>query len=195
MGEKKTGLKARLVEETKTYLFLFVYLAVLFVAFATYRMLLSAEYRVAYFRYGYALVEALVLAKVILLGRMLRVGERFGRAPLIVPTVYKTLCFSAFVLVFTILEHLLTGLLRGEDFQAVVAKILSRGIWEILAHVLVLFMALGPLFAIWETGRLLGEGRLFALFFKPGAAVKVGESGDPAPAGVMTKDVDEKIRK
>ena len=180
MGEKKTGLKARLVEEMKTMLLLFIYLAALFCAFATYRMLLSAEYRIAYFRYGYALVEALVLSKVILLGRMLRVGERFGRAPLIVPTVYKTLCFSVFVLAFTILEHLLTGLLRGEDFQAVVAKILSQGIWEILAHVLVLFVALGPLFAIWETGRFLGEGRLFEAFFKRRAAVKADDSGDPA---------------
>ena len=183
MGEKKTGLKARLVEEMKTMLLLFIYLAALFCAFATYRMLLSAEYQIAYFRYGYALVEALVLAKVILLGRMLRVGERFSRAPLIVPTVYKTLCFSVFVLVFTILEHLLTGLVRGEDFQAVVAKILDKGIWEILAHVLVLFMALGPLFAIWETGRLLGEGRLFESFFKRKAAVKPDESGDPATVG------------
>ena len=155
----------------------------LFGAFTTYRTLLSAEYQIASFRYGYALVEALVLAKVILLGRMLRLGERFSRAPLIVPTVYKTLCFSVFVLAFTILEHLLTGLLRGEDFRAIVEKILNKGIWEILAHVLVLFMALGPLFAIGETGRLLGEGRLFELFFKRTAAVKLDDSGDPATVG------------
>lgn len=102
---------------------------------------------------------------------------------MIVPTVYKTLCFSVFVLAFTILEHLLTGLLRGEDFKAVVEKILNEGIWEILAHVLVLFMALGPLFAIWETGRLLGEGRLFELFFKQSAAVKLDDAGDPATVG------------
>lgn len=71
MGEKKTGLRARLVSETKTFLLLFVYLAALFGAFTTYRLLLSAEYRIAYFRYGYALVEAMVLAKVIVVGRML----------------------------------------------------------------------------------------------------------------------------
>jgi len=38
-------------------------------------------------------LEALVLAKVILIGDVLRLGRRFEDKPLIVPTLYKTVVF------------------------------------------------------------------------------------------------------
>ena len=151
--------------ETKTFLFLFVYLALLLGAFTTYRRLILAKYDIPYFRYGYSLVEALVLAKVVVLGRYLRLGDRFRDYPLIVPTLYKTLWFSVIVLAFSALEHLIVGWWHGESSAFVLDEIMAQTIWELLANVLVLFIALVPLFAVWETGRLLGEGKLFELFF------------------------------
>ncbi len=171
MSEKKTDLKARLMEETKTMLFVWVYLALLLGSFTTYRKLLLAEYHISYVRYGYSVFEAFVLAKVIVFGRFLGIGERFRGRPLIITTLYKTLWFSILVLAFSILEHLIVGLCHGDRPAKVIEDLMNRGIWETLAQVMVLFFALAPLFAFWETERVLGEGKLFGLFFKQTASL------------------------
>ncbi len=168
---KDTRIQAKLVAETKTMLFLFVYLALLLGAFTTYRRLILAKYEIAYFHYGYSLVEALVLAKVIVVGRYLRLGKRFDHYPLIIPTIYKTFWFSLLVLAFSVLEQLIVGWLCGKTSAVVFEEILGQTSWEILANVLVLFVTLIPLIAVWETGRLLGEGKLFEMFFTRRAGV------------------------
>ena len=176
MTEKKTGTKARLMAEVKKTVFVFVYLAVFLGAFSTYRRLLLAQYQISYFHYGYTVIEALVLAKVIVFGSVLRVGERFSDRPLIVPTLYKTLCFALLVLAFSVLEHLFEGWFRGKATGVIVNEVLDQGKWEILTRVLVTFLALLPLCAVWELGRVLGEGKLFELFFKRRTGVKVDSS-------------------
>ena len=135
MTEKKTGTKARLMAEVKKTVFVFVYLAVFLGAFSTYRRLLLAQYQISYFHYGYTVIEALVLAKVIVFGSVLRVGERFSDRPLIVPTLYKTLCFALLVLAFSVLEHLIEGWFRGKATGVIVNEVLDQGKWEILTRV------------------------------------------------------------
>ena len=71
-----------------TFLFFF------FGSFTTYRRLVLAEYQIGYFEYGWALLKALVLAKVILIGEILHLGERFHDRPLLVSTLWKTLMFG-----------------------------------------------------------------------------------------------------
>ena len=113
-----------------------------------------AEYQIAYFQYGYTLIEALFLAKLIVLGRHFHLGERFDRYPLIIPTLYKTFWFSIFVLAFNVLEHLIIGRLHGKTSAIVFDEIYAKTIWESLANVLVLCIAFMPLFAAWgvQTG-------------------------------------------
>ena len=178
MSEKKTGISSRLVFETKTMILVFVYLALLLGAFTTYRSLILAEYRIGYFHYWFSLLEALVLAKLIVFGSILGLGERFSHQPLIVPTLYKTACFSVFVLAFTILEHFAAGWWHGKTAGAVLGELFDHGLSEVLARVLVLVVALVPLFAVWETGRLLGDRKLFELFFKRRMEVKFEATSD-----------------
>jgi len=173
MAAEKTGIRARLVSETKTMMFLFGYLAWLFVAFTTYRRLILAEYEISYFEYGASLIEALLLAKVITIGRFLRIGERFRNRALIVPTVYKALCFGVFAIAFFVLEHVLDGWWHGKTTALILDEMIAQSAWEIMARVLVLFVALVPLFAVWETGRALGQADLFDLFFRRNAGGKL----------------------
>ncbi|HEY4309026.1 MAG TPA: hypothetical protein VGN12_06200 [Pirellulales bacterium] len=164
MDERKS-LKQRLWEDVKTMAALFAYLAVFLGAFTTYKRLLLAEYGVPFFEYGCALVEALLLSKVIVLGRALRVGERFTRSPLAMPALYKTFCFCLLVLAMTIGEHFVVGWWHGESRSALVASLAKEGVWEIPARVLTWFIAFVPLFAFFEVDRVLGEGTLVKLFF------------------------------
>ena len=166
MVQTKAGIRGKVATETKHMLILTAYLAVLFCTFRTYRALVSAEYHVNYFHYGVSLFEAAVLAKVILIGRFLRIGERFGDRPLIIPTFYKTLTFGVFVLAFAVLEDVVDGLWHRESAHAIIRKVVVVGPWEIAARVVIVLTALVPLFAAEEIGRTLGEGRLLELFFK-----------------------------
>jgi hypothetical protein len=166
IGPKKKGIKAKLVDETKMLFVVFLYLFAFLGTFTLYRRMVLDVYQISYLHYGCNIIEALLLAKVILLGNAFGVGERFHNRPLIVPTVYKTICFSLLVLLFSILEQMVVGLISGSTVGAVWNAILDQGMWEILARAMVIFLSFLPLFAVWETGRILGKGRLYELFFK-----------------------------
>ena len=81
-----TGWKVTLTAELIDYWIVVLYLACFFAVFTWYRRLILAEYQIAYLHYGVSVVEALVLAKVILIGEGLRLGRGLEDKPLIVPT-------------------------------------------------------------------------------------------------------------
>ena len=162
--EKRSGVKEKLIHEVKEMLVIFLYLALFFCAFTTYRLLVMKEMGLSYFHYGFALIKALVLAKVILLGQYARVVKIFNDRPLIVPTLYKVILFSLFALAFEILEHVIGGFLHGKGMLGAWQEIMSAGRDELLARTLVLLVAFVPFFAFGEIGRVLGEGRLSGLF-------------------------------
>jgi hypothetical protein len=163
--EKTSGLKEKILREVKELLAIFLYLALFFCAFTMYRQLVMQEMGVSYFHYGFALVKALVLAKVILLGQHVRFARVFDDRPLIVPTFYKVILFSLFALVFEILEHVIGGLLHGKDPLGALNEIMSAGRDELLARTLIMLVAFVPFFAFSEMARVLGGGRLSGLFF------------------------------
>lgn len=162
--EKKSGVKEKLIHEVKEMLVIFLYLALFFCAFTTYRLLVMKEMGVSYFNYGFALIKALVLAKVILIGQYARICKIFNDRPLIVPTFYKVILFCFFTLLFEILEHVIGGFFHGRDLSSSFEEIISAGWDEILARTLVVVVAFFPFFAFGEIGRVLGEGRLSELF-------------------------------
>ncbi len=98
MDVNKTMLKEKVVHEVHEYWVNFVYLAAVFCAFTLYRRLILEKYLVVYLHYGIALIEALVLAKIILLGEAARLGRKHEDKPLIVPALYKTIVFGIWVI-------------------------------------------------------------------------------------------------
>jgi len=80
--------------------------------------------------------------------------------------------FSAWVGLFSVLEATVRGLLRSQGLMSGFDEIASKGRYEVLAWAIVLFVAFVPFFALKELDRVLGEGRLRALFWRraaPGA--------------------------
>ena len=110
----KADLKQKAIHEFREYLTVLLFLAPLFGAFSTYRMLLQGWFREGSFEYGTALINALILSKIILIGEYLRVGKRQENRPLIYSTVYKSFVFTLLVAVFHVLEDAIKGLLHGE---------------------------------------------------------------------------------
>ena len=73
---KRAGWKSKAIHEMTEYYIIFMYLAIFFGLFTWYRRLILAEYQISYLHYGAAVIKALVLAKVIMVGRALRLGRR-----------------------------------------------------------------------------------------------------------------------
>ena len=169
-NKAQVGWKQKLVSELIDYWIVVVYLACFFGVFTWQRRFILAEYQISYGHYWVSVLEALVLAKVILIGDMVRLGRRFDDKPLMVPTLYKAVVFSLWVGVFSVLEHTIGGLLRGQGLAGGVAELMQKSKYELLARCLITFVAFIPFFAFKELGRVLGEDKMRTLFFRGRAA-------------------------
>jgi len=162
--------KAKAVHELRALFIIGVYLWLFFSVFGAYRALITQEVtRVVVFSFGYSALTALIVAKIILVGRWIKLGERHSEGFLIVSVLRKATAYAGFLVVFIVLEKIIEGLLRGEHARSTVAAMLGLGWDEIVARLLVVWLALVPLFAFVELDRVLGEGRLLALFWRRGA--------------------------
>jgi hypothetical protein len=162
----KPKLKQRISHEFGEFVRVFLFLAPLFFAFATYRMAILKDFGGKYFAYGAALVNALLLSKIILIGEYLKLGKRQECKPLLYSTFYKSFVFTVLVAVFHVLESTVKGLLHREGMAGAFTELRGLGIGEVLARSLVMFCAFIPFFALRETARVVGERRLEDLFLR-----------------------------
>ncbi len=169
---KKAELKNEFYEETKNYIVLTVYIALALSGLKIYKRMILTEYHISYFHLGYAFFESMVLAKIILLGNFLGLGERFNERPLIIKIIYKAFAMSILALFMSILEYAIEGLWHNRDIIGILQEIIYKGNGEMLAHTAIMFVNFIPLFAIWETGRAMGDNRLFDLLFKRRVSLK-----------------------
>jgi hypothetical protein len=161
------GLTKKVRHELIEYVINIVYLMLVFAAFTQYRRFLLAEYSITYTNYWVGLFAALVLGKVIMIGSVFRLGRWLEHKPLIVPTIYKALIFTIFILVFRVVEYAIKGLLHGDGLVTALGEFFAqKGIDEMLANSVVVLVTLIPFFAVKELGRVLGRERVAALFFR-----------------------------
>ena len=165
-GKKKKSLKKKIFHEMAEYWINVGYLALVFAAFTQYRRFVLASHDITYTNYWVAVIEALILAKVVMIGDALRLGRGLGQKPLIYPTLFRTVVFSLFVVGFTLIEHLIKGFWMGKGLTGGLVGFLGKGSHELLAGCLVVFVAFIPFFAFRELGRVLGEGKIWTLFFR-----------------------------
>ena len=163
---KPGGIKRAIIHELIEYWFNFAYLAIFLAAFVWYRRLVLAEYDIAYANYWFPIIEAAILAKVIMIGDILRLGRGFEERPLILPTLYRTVVFSVWVALFSVVEATIKGLLHGHGLLGGLEELASKGGYELLSWVLVILVALFPFFALKELERVLGEGNLRRMFWR-----------------------------
>jgi hypothetical protein len=158
------GWKQTLRHEFIDYLLTFVYLALYFGAFVEYRRLILAEYRITYFNYGFAVIQALILAKVVLIGDIF-LGKALKDKPLAIPTLWNSFTFTIWVVIFSLLEHIIMALLHHKGVAGGLKEFMGGGEDELLARCMVVFFSFIPFFAFRQLTRVLGEGKLWNLFF------------------------------
>jgi hypothetical protein len=164
--KKKGSLKEKLVHEFVEYWINVIYLTLMFATFTQYRRLILAAHDITYTNYWVAVIEALILAKVIMIGDVLRIGRGLEQKPLIYPTLYKTAVFTLFIGAFTLIENVIKSLWKGTELTGDIFALLGKGPNEFLANALIVFVAFIPFFGVKELGRVLGEEKIRALFFR-----------------------------
>ncbi len=164
--DKKEGMKEKFLHEVTEYLINVCYLALVFAAFTQYQRFLLAAHDIDYTNYGVAVIKALVLGKVIMIGSMFRLGQGLEDKPLVYPTLYKTVIFILFVGAFKFIEHLIEVLWHGEAFTIELFILSKQGLDELLANSLVVFVAFLPFFALKELGRVFGTDKIWNVFFR-----------------------------
>lgn len=176
---KKAAWKQRLWREFVRYWVNFLYLALFFSAFTWYERLVLEEYRIVYLNYGVSILEALVLAKLILIGDAIGFGKRLNDMPLVYPCVCKAVIYTAWVGFFKLIEKTVIGLFHHQGLLEGLHAMLREGKYLLLAHCLVTFCVFVPFFAFRELARALGEGKMNQLFFRAG--ISTGTSAGAGP--------------
>jgi hypothetical protein len=160
-------LKLRAYREFKEFLVIALYLWAVFSLLILYKSLILNEEHISYLARGIALINALVLAKFVLIAKALHLGDQADEAPLIYPTFLKSALFSITLAVCKILEDAAVGFYHGKTFSESIADLGGGTLKGILTLTLLLFVMLIPFFAFGELRRILGEGQLTQLFFRP----------------------------
>jgi hypothetical protein len=169
---KKASLKQNITHQFKEFATIFVFLAFCFCAISTYRMLLLNEFRVLHFDYGAALINALVIGKVILLGEDAHLGKKHEAKPLFFSALYKAFLFGLLVFGFHIVEEVIKRLVHGHTLARAFHDI---RIDDVLARCVVVFCTFIPLFGFMELRRALGEDKFHELLFRRGAIAQAKE--------------------
>ena len=112
----KGSFTQRVKHELIEFWMIALYLMFFFCALVTYTMLLLKKYEVSNdaLNYGFAVVNALVIGKVILVGEMMRLGRGYEKRPLYQSVLLKSVVFAGLVLVFHILEETVKRVIHGE---------------------------------------------------------------------------------
>jgi len=168
-NSKQASLKQKATRELEEFAGIFLYLAFFFCAVVTYSMLLLNKFSV--YNYVAALVNALVIAKVILIGEYAHLGKKQEAKPLLVSTVYKAFLFSLLVFAFHIVEEAVKRLVHGENMAGALHNL---RIDDLLARSVVVFCTFMPLFAFRELRRVLGDDKVRDLFLRTETNAKSG---------------------
>jgi hypothetical protein len=157
--------KHRISRALRQFVGLFIYLYVMLGLFLLHESVVLARYDIAFTRYGFALVTALVLAKVMLVMEDFNLVRGFESRPAIYPIVYKAVVYAIVFILFYAAEETLGGLLRGDTLRASVPSIAGGTPQGLLAAEVITSLALVPYFAFKEVGKVLGERELHELLF------------------------------
>jgi len=160
------GVKARLREELRHYLFVSAYLYVCIGAIELFKIAVLRDAGIVYLPLGFAAAKALVLGKFLLLGDAAGVGSRVGARTVLQRIVRRVALLFALLIVLVVIEELLVGWFHGHSPAQTLAEYGHR-LPEVLAMQLLLLLILVPLIAVIEVNRAMGPGVLRDLLRSP----------------------------
>jgi len=157
-------LKAEAIEEGKLAFRVFLYLWVVLTLFSLHRAFIFNEDLLTY-QQGVALINALALSKIIVIGQSLHLGDARKDAPVAFPALVKSVIFGVLLVVFHMVEETAIGVYHGKTVTDAIPTIGDGSLQAILMTGIIVSVALIPFFAFVELQRVLGAVELHVLLF------------------------------
>jgi hypothetical protein len=164
--QMKKNWKEKFRKEFIEYWINVAYLALFFGMFISYKRLVLAEYNIVYTEYGFGLINALVLGKIVSIGTVLRLGQSSSNRPLIWSTLIRSVMFTIWLALFNAIELMIRGAIKTHSFSGSVKALSHIGSHEYFGGLLIVFAAFIPFFAVKELSRVLGSKVIIDLFMK-----------------------------
>jgi hypothetical protein len=161
----RATLQQRATHEFKEFAILAVYLYITLGAVILMKTAVLHTQGIEFAFWGVAAVKAAVLAKFMLIGNALKIGERNTASPLIWPTLHKAFAFLVLLVILTIIEDTLVGLFHHQPIAVSLGELVGPRLEETIAGIVIMLLVLIPYFAFRVLGDVLGEGRLVRMFF------------------------------
>ena len=164
-GAKEKSLEARALHELKQYAIITLYLWMLFVLFATYKRMLLQENGISLWNHSFAILNALIFGKVILIGQALDLGRGLKEQALAWFVLGKSLMFSIALILFHIAEEAIRAWFKGLPLSTSIEDF-GGGTWlGLLTYAAIFFVVLIPFFAFQEVAEAVGSAPLRDFFF------------------------------
>ena len=164
------GIKARLRHEFERFLLMFAYLFVMLVLFQIHEYIILAQHHIAFHKYGFALVNALVFAKFMLIADNYHFAQFRAGRPLLHPILFRSVAFAVLFILCDIGEKLLVGAIHGVGPSQSLPTFGGGGLMGSFLVGAILSISLLPFFAFDEISRALGPGKLAAMILRQGSA-------------------------
>lgn len=161
----KTTLQQRAMHEVKEFAILAVYLYITLGAVILMKTAVLHSQGIEFAFWGVAAIKAVVLAKFMLIGNALKIGERNSTRPLIWPTLHKAFGFLVLLIIMTTIEQAIVGLFHRQSIASSLGELVGPRLEETIAGFLIILLVLIPFFAFRILSDALGEGRLARMFF------------------------------
>ena len=161
-------LKVQVIGAGKRYLGIFFYLYVVFALFNVHEYIVLEQHGIKFTHYGFAAVNAFVMAKALMIGEELHLGEYFDDRPLICPILLSSLLFGILLIFFRIIEQMIDGLWNGHTMAESIPSFGGGGLTGIIMVGTIISVTLIPFFALRYIRREIGGPQLYALLFVRG---------------------------
>jgi len=162
-GTPETSTRGeRLKEELWKYALISAYLWICFAVLTLFKAAILESESIVWAPLGFAIVQALVLGKFLLIGDALKVGRRDEHHPLAKRIAWRSLALLGILVVFKALEEIIVGLVHGKGVGALLEEAAAQPLWVHLAPVGVMLLIMIPMITAAEIHRILGAERFRA---------------------------------
>jgi hypothetical protein len=166
MHEEKPGWKKRALDELRKLSITVTYIWLLLSVFTLHREIILANYHINYSaKFGFAFINAVVLAKFMWLGEILHAGKKAAGKALLYSTLWNSGLFTVILMVCHLLEEALVKVWHGQSFAASFSETVADP-RDIFATMLVVFVVLIPFFFAKGLIEILGKDEIKRLLLK-----------------------------
>ena len=166
-SRRKPTWLSRLLNEMYHLAGMLAYLWIFFGVLVLSQYLTLTEHHIDYRFSGAALVNALLIVKVLLLADDFGFARRFNKRPLALAVLYRALAFAVLLMAFYLIEAIAIGAWRGRAAAASVPHFATSA-GGLLAVTTMMFVGLIPFFSYTELGRVIGVKALHQILFRQG---------------------------